>query len=250
MPSHSSNRRNNGADPAFSIVVEQAVAALLPTLTAWIIDEIRQNKNNGNNDNKRNARRGNFGYFPYSEKEKCEREYKSIRQLAGESSNDFIKRFLKGLRWAPSQIMKETTKGTETANAYDHQNSQRKGLVRGFMIKGIVTDMATVADIATKTNIAVIDGVVIDKAVIDRREYSDYASSPPYNLCGKFHPGKAYHRATGTCFTCGEVGNLAKDCKKCCTRNAGSRNNKPHATRGRVFTLTIDQVANAPGTKD
>ncbi|GJW47651.1 hypothetical protein Tco_0079297 [Tanacetum coccineum] len=42
--------------------------------------------------------------FPYSEKEKCEREYKSIRQLAGESSNDFIKRFLKGLRWAPTQV--------------------------------------------------------------------------------------------------------------------------------------------------
>nr|GEZ71266.1 putative reverse transcriptase domain, aspartic peptidase domain protein [Tanacetum cinerariifolium] len=34
-------------------------------------------------------------YFPYSEKEKCEREYKSIRQLPEETSSDFMKRFLR-----------------------------------------------------------------------------------------------------------------------------------------------------------
>ncbi|GJX31387.1 putative reverse transcriptase domain-containing protein [Tanacetum coccineum] len=61
MPPRSSNRRNNGADPAFTAAVEQAVAALLPTLTARITDEICQNENNGNNDNQRNARRGNPG---------------------------------------------------------------------------------------------------------------------------------------------------------------------------------------------
>nr|GEV50124.1 DNA/RNA polymerases superfamily protein [Tanacetum cinerariifolium] len=37
----------------------QAVADLLPTLTARITDEIRQNENNGNNGNRRNARRVN-----------------------------------------------------------------------------------------------------------------------------------------------------------------------------------------------
>nr|GEY83658.1 hypothetical protein [Tanacetum cinerariifolium] len=42
----------------------------------------------------------------------------------------------------------------------------------------------------------------------------DYASSPPCTICGNFHPGKACHRATGACFECGEVGHLAKDCKK------------------------------------
>ncbi|GKG22897.1 hypothetical protein Tco_0388200, partial [Tanacetum coccineum] len=44
--------------------------------------------------------------------------------------------------------------------------------------------------------------------------YSDYASSPPCNICGKLHLGKAYHRATGACFECGEVGHLDKDYKK------------------------------------
>ncbi|GJZ89956.1 zinc finger, CCHC-type, retrotransposon gag domain protein [Tanacetum coccineum] len=53
--------------------------------------------------------------------------------------------------------------------------------------------------------------------------YSDYTSSPPCNLCGKFHPGKACHRATGACFECGEVGHLAKDCKKGSTSSGGKR---------------------------
>ncbi|GKB90583.1 retrotransposon protein, putative, ty3-gypsy subclass [Tanacetum coccineum] len=36
-----------------------------------------------------------FEYFPYSKKEKCEQEYKSIRQLPKETSTDFMKRFLR-----------------------------------------------------------------------------------------------------------------------------------------------------------
>nr|GEU82419.1 putative reverse transcriptase domain-containing protein [Tanacetum cinerariifolium] len=171
MPPRRRNRVNNEADPSFTAAVAQAVADLLPTLTARITDEIRQNENNGNNGNQRNARRvntegsGNDGnaqptdihfkarlatyklegdahswwraykqakggdayvatlpwndfrdifflqYFPYSEKEKCEREYKSIRQLPEETSTDFMKRFLR----LAGQRMKETTSGTETA---------------------------------------------------------------------------------------------------------------------------------------
>ncbi|GJU86330.1 putative reverse transcriptase domain-containing protein, partial [Tanacetum coccineum] len=65
---------------------------------------------------------------------------------------------------------------------------------------------------------------------------------------GQQYGRKACHRATGACFECGEVGHLAKDCKKGSTSSRGNRNNKPHATSGRVFALTTDQVANAPGT--
>ncbi|GKG27210.1 hypothetical protein Tco_0402913, partial [Tanacetum coccineum] len=53
------NRVNNEADLDFTAAVAQAVADLLPTLTARIIVEIRQNENNGNNGNRRNSRRGN-----------------------------------------------------------------------------------------------------------------------------------------------------------------------------------------------
>nr|GEX63100.1 oligopeptide transporter 5-like [Tanacetum cinerariifolium] len=49
MPPRQRNRVNNEADPIFTAAVAQAVADLLPTLTARITDEIRQNKNNGNN---------------------------------------------------------------------------------------------------------------------------------------------------------------------------------------------------------
>ncbi|GJY04987.1 hypothetical protein Tco_0370927 [Tanacetum coccineum] len=52
---------DNEADPAFNAAVAQAVADLLPTLTARITDEIRPNKNNENNGNRRNSRRGNPG---------------------------------------------------------------------------------------------------------------------------------------------------------------------------------------------
>nr|GEW32512.1 hypothetical protein [Tanacetum cinerariifolium] len=54
-----SNRANNKADHAFTAAVGQTVADMLPTLTARITDEVRQNKNNANNDNRRNARRVN-----------------------------------------------------------------------------------------------------------------------------------------------------------------------------------------------
>nr|GEW69968.1 hypothetical protein [Tanacetum cinerariifolium] len=48
MPPRRSNRVNNEADPAFTAAVAHAVADLLPTLTARITNEIRQNENNRN----------------------------------------------------------------------------------------------------------------------------------------------------------------------------------------------------------
>nr|GEY06907.1 retrotransposon protein, putative, Ty3-gypsy subclass [Tanacetum cinerariifolium] len=47
-----------------------------------------------------------------------------------------------------------------------------------------------------------------------QKGYSDYASSPPCNICRKLHPRKACHMATSACFECGDVRHLAKDCKK------------------------------------
>ncbi|GJR41078.1 hypothetical protein Tco_1216762 [Tanacetum coccineum] len=61
----------------------------------------------------------------------------------------------------------ETTRGTESAIIYDHQKHHHKGLIRDLMIEGIVTDMENVADMATGTNMALTDGMVIDKAVTD-----------------------------------------------------------------------------------
>ncbi|GKB12350.1 hypothetical protein Tco_0846273, partial [Tanacetum coccineum] len=63
--------------------------------------------------------------------------------------------------------MKETTRGTETTIVYDHQKHHYKGLIRELMIEGIVTDTENVADMATGTNMALTDGMVIDIAVTD-----------------------------------------------------------------------------------
>ncbi|GJR41422.1 hypothetical protein Tco_1217106 [Tanacetum coccineum] len=153
--------------------------------------------------------------FPYFEK-KCEREYKSIRQLHEETSIDFMKRFLrlagflgakagtqeeqaKHFKWGLNDFVlidkilnTEFTDVAQVANATrklksfviaknegdnkrtehgptytDHQKHHHRGLIRELMIEGIVTDMAIMADMATRTNMALTDGVVIDKEVKD-----------------------------------------------------------------------------------
>ncbi|GJR89033.1 retrotransposon protein, putative, ty3-gypsy subclass [Tanacetum coccineum] len=394
------NRVNNEADPAFTAAVAQAVADLLPTLTARITDEIRQNENNGNNVNRRNARRVNTGgsgndgdaqptdihvwlerfqkqkpqtfssastpveaenwiahiekifevlgcddqfkarlatyklegdahswwraykqakggdayvatlswndfrdifflqYFPYSEKEKCEREYKSIRQLPEETSTDFMKRFLrlagflgakagtqeeqaKHFKWGLNDFVldrilnteqdlehRETTRGIETAIVYDHQKHHHKGHDRrdsdrhGNINRYGNNNRHGNNDRHGNSN---RHGNNRQRSWRDRdqqvrgQQYghsygsssqqgnSNQASIPTCNQCGKRHPGDTCYKATGASFICGQVGHLAKDCKKRSTSSRGNRNNKPHATSGRVFALTTDQASNAPG---
>ncbi|GKB36098.1 putative reverse transcriptase domain-containing protein [Tanacetum coccineum] len=80
-----------------------------------------------------------------------------------------------------------------------------------------------------------------------QKGYPDYASSPPCDTCGKLYPGKACHRDTGACFSCGSTGHMARDFLKN-GGNSGNGNNKQPATNGRVFALTSDQAAKVSGT--
>nr|GFC36514.1 hypothetical protein [Tanacetum cinerariifolium] len=128
--------------------------------------------------------------------------------------------------------MKETTRGTETAIVYDHQTHQYKGLIRELMIEGIVTDMATVADMATKTGMEIMEGVVIDREVT--------------NMVMAVTNGVLVLRGCGVTRISREVGHLAKDCKNGSTSSKGNKNNKPQATSGKVFALTTEQAANTP----
>ncbi|GKC12270.1 retrotransposon protein, putative, ty3-gypsy subclass, partial [Tanacetum coccineum] len=227
-------------------------------------------------------------YFPYSEKEKCEREYKSIRQLPEETSIDFMKRFLRlaaqvansarnieifrdrsknegnnkrdrdGHRIRPS----ETPSQGSNQRAYDRRDSDRYGNGGRYGNRDRYGSNRGRSD--RQGNSSDRRGIGTQRAWRDQDQqvrcqqygrsygsssqsgYLDFASSPPCKIYGKLHPGKACHRATGACFECGEVGHLAKDCKKGSTSSRGNRNNKPHATNGRVFALTTDQAANAP----
>ncbi|GJU94171.1 putative reverse transcriptase domain-containing protein [Tanacetum coccineum] len=317
---------------------------LVPTLTARITDEIRQNENNGNNVNTENpnfssastpveaenwiayiekifevlgcddqfkarlatykleddahswlraykqAKGGDayvatlswndfrdiffLQYFPYFEKEKYEREYKSIRQLPEETSTNFMKIFLRLAGFL----------GAKAGTQEEHAKHFKWGL-NDFVLDRILntefTDVAQVANAARNIKIfrdrnserygnndryndrqgnSDRHGNNKQRSWRDRdqqvrgqqygRSYgsssqqgnSNQASIPTCNQCGKRHPGDTCYKATAI------RGHLDKDCKKGSTSSRGNRNNKPHATSGRVFALTTDQAANAPGT--
>nr|GFB04343.1 putative reverse transcriptase domain-containing protein [Tanacetum cinerariifolium] len=61
--------------------------------------------------------------------------------------------------------------------------------------------------------------------------------------CGRRHPGEC-RRAAGTCFKCGQVGHLQKDCKKNTTTSTPGQADKKPGASGRVFAITEGHAAN------
>ncbi|GKD18570.1 putative reverse transcriptase domain-containing protein [Tanacetum coccineum] len=276
------NRVNSEADPAFTAAVAQAVADLLPTLTAREYKSIRQLPEETSIDfMKRFIRLAGFlGAKAGTQEEQVKHfkwglndfvldrilntEFTDVAQVANAARNIEIfcdrsknegnnKRDRDGHRIRPS----ETPSQGSNQRAYDRRDSDRYGndgryrnRDRYGSNRGRSDRRGTGTQRAWRDQDQQVRGQHYGRSYGSSSQsgYSDYASSPPCNICGKLHLGKACHRATGACFECGEVRHLAKDCKKGSTSSRGNRNNKPHATSGRVFALTTDQVTNAPGT--
>ncbi|GJW47474.1 reverse transcriptase [Tanacetum coccineum] len=229
MPPRRRNRVNNEAYPAFTAAIAQAIADLLPTLTARITDEICQNENNRNNVNQRNGRRG-----PGND--------------GDAQPNDihvWLERFLK----EKPQTFSSASTPVEAENRIAHIEKifEVLGCDDQFKARILNTEFTDVAQVANAArNIEIFrdrsknegnnkrdkDGHRIrpsdtpsqgsNQRAYDRRDSDRYGNvyievtDRVLVLRGRgvTKIRKAGLRATGACFECGEVWHLAKDCKK------------------------------------
>nr|GEV05786.1 zinc finger, CCHC-type, retrotransposon Gag domain protein [Tanacetum cinerariifolium] len=173
IPPRSINHKNNGPGHAFIDVIKQAVATLLPTLTARITDEICQNMNNGNNSNQINDREGNPGGFGGDAQPTDIHEYKLIHQLDGETCTDFMNRFLRlaGFLGTKAGTQEEQSKNFKWGlNVLDRiVNTKFIDVAKLIMLQETSKSCATaVSDMAIETDMVVIDDATIDRAVTDK----------------------------------------------------------------------------------
>nr|GFC05057.1 zinc finger, CCHC-type, retrotransposon Gag domain protein [Tanacetum cinerariifolium] len=77
-----------------------------------------------------------------------------------------------------------------------------------------------------------------DRHGSDRRSGSDnHRSNNNYSGSNNRHPGEC-RQAAGTCFKCGQAGNLQKDYKKNTTASTSGQDDKKPGASGRVFAIT------------
>ncbi|GKA97118.1 putative reverse transcriptase domain-containing protein [Tanacetum coccineum] len=275
--------------PAFDAAVQRAVDALLPGLTIRLTNEILQNDAEGSSDqpptihtyyklegdalNWWKAFKQAKGcetyvatlswkdfrdifflqYFPRSEQQKYEREYHTICQRDGETSGEFMKRFLRLAGFVGKK-----------AGPPEEQAKHFKWALCDWILDGIVntefTDVAQVANAARNMEILPKRSSQNNKRNHDGdriRPTTHDSNQRGYDQKG--YDGRSYDRQ-GTnnnqkswqnraCFTYGLTRHMAMDClNNGGNGGRGNENKKQPAAKGQVFSLTKDQAANSSGT--
>ncbi|GJW75488.1 zinc finger, CCHC-type, retrotransposon gag domain protein, partial [Tanacetum coccineum] len=216
------NRVNNEADPAFTAAVAQAVADLLPTLTARITDEIRQNENNRNNVNRRNARRVNTGgsgndgdaqptdihvWLERFQKQKPQTFSSASTPVEAENWIAHIEKIFevlgcgdqfKASQYFPYSVKEKCEREYKSIQVNYLNETSIDFMKRLLRWQDLETEFTDVSQIWH-----------------NRDQVYGYVTEGRSDRSGTVTgQGKACHRATGACFEYGEVGHLAKDCKK------------------------------------
>ncbi|GKA12446.1 putative reverse transcriptase domain-containing protein [Tanacetum coccineum] len=261
---------NTRTDAELAAAVQAAVTAMLPQIR----EQVREEYRNG-------ASGSDFKelfflqFFPRAEQERLKREYHSLRQRAGRSSNVFSftdvaqvadaarnfeilrdrddydrpersdKRHKSGDQHQSSN-QQNSHRGHDQRN--DRHGSDRQGGSGNYRNNnsnnhsrdnnrnsGAGRDQRNRGQ---QSHRATNSGSQQNKAPSEGYTY------PVCTTCGRRHPGEC-RRAAGTCFKCGQAGHLQRDCKKNTgASSSGHADKKPDAS-GRVFALTQDQAANA-----
>nr|GEU73981.1 retrotransposon protein, putative, Ty3-gypsy subclass [Tanacetum cinerariifolium] len=267
--------------PAFDEVVQRAVNALLPGLTAQITNELRQNYAGSNGDQpptihtwlerfgKQKTRSFSSAISLIAHIEKlfevlgCANEFKA--RLASYKFEGYALNWWKAFKQAMGgEAYVATLSWKDFREAFFLQyflrSEQQKYKREYHTIRqkdGELTEFTDVAQLAnTERNIELLreQGGVNNKRNRDGdRIHSANKNNNQRGYGQRGNDGRNYdrqgdkecYRVTGACFSCGLTRHMAKDYPK---NNRGNGNDKRPDVKGKVYSLTRDQAANSSGT--